>query len=214
MQPIKCFLLEPTDRVTRALRRFTYSSDEPDESERGTCPLRAKWGHDAQVPIEDGPAVWGDEGTYLIEPMQWPHDDPRWPTHCECGYEFQEDDQWQLSNDLIYRRADTGEEMTLRDAPAGAMWYAPWIRNTWQGPDGKCLIVRLPERRDWIVDSQASNCGMPDDPGQLRHHCWVRHGVPPEITVDKAGATCSAGAGSIATDKWHGFLRGGYLVVA
>ncbi len=210
MQPLKCFLLEPTDRVMRALRRYTSSDDNP-------CPLPGRWGHDAQVRIEDGPLLVSEDGprpTWRTEPPDWLHEDARWPTHCECGYKFQEDDPWQLFWEPIYTRKDTGEEMLLRDAPAGAMWYAPWLADIWAGPDGKCLMVRLPERHDWTVDGPAANCTMPDDAGQQRHHCWVRHGTPPQITVDKNGQTCNAGAGSIATGTWHGFLRNGYLVEA
>jgi len=59
------------------------------------------------------------------------------------------------------------------------------------------------------MDDRASNCGSRDDD---EHRCWVRHGEPPDLTVDKQGLTCTAGAGSIVTDTWHGFLRGGYLV--
>lgn len=44
------------------------------------------------------------------------------------------------------------------------------------------------------------------------HKCWVREGVPPRLTVGKNGVTCGAGAGSILTPKWHGFLRDGKLV--
>jgi hypothetical protein len=47
---------------------------------------------------------------------------------------------------------------------------------------------------------------MPDD-GE--HRCWVRHGEPPRITVDKNGPTCQAGAGSILAGDYHGFLRDG-----
>jgi hypothetical protein len=199
--------LEPKDQVSRALRRFTFGV-------KGTCPVQDTWGHDAKVSIEDGPRIEKEDGTYYTEPSEWPHDDPRWPTHCACGYEFQPDDHWQLAYEIIYVRADTGEEMSWADAPAGAMWYAPYLADVWAGPDGNCLIVRLPGRHDWTVDGPAANCTMPDDAGQKHHHCWVRHGEPPNITVDKNGKTCNAGAGSIATDTWHGFLRGGYLVIA
>lgn len=115
----------------------------------------------------------------------------------------------------IWRRVDTGEEFnSLNDVPAGGMWYAEWFDNHFSpqlGP-GKNLVVKTPGG-DWMVDSQASNCTMPDDTNQERHHCWVIHGTPPKITVNKNGVTCGAGAGSIMTSnkKYHGFLRDGYL---
>jgi hypothetical protein len=78
------------------------------------------------------------------------------------------------------------------------------------GPDGQCLIVRLPGNHDWMIDNRCNNCTLPDD---NVHKCWVRHGRPEDGTlhVDKDGVTCSAGGGSIDTGKWHGFLRNGYL---
>lgn len=129
----------------------------------------------------------------------------------------------------IYRRLDTGEEMTLSSAPVGAMWYADWYLPerfgsssgyVHAGPDGHVLVVKTPPApgRDWIVDSRCSNCDMPDDSS---HSCWVRHGDPRTglVTVDKNGNTCHAGAGSIGVwnrDRtgyiWHGFLRNGFLV--
>lgn len=140
-----------------------------------------------------------------------PHDDPRWPLVCSCGYGFAETDEWQFNRIPLYRRSDNGELITLRRAPVGAMWFAPWMSDNpeWQGPDGQTLVVQLPGNHGWIVDSRCSNCGSPQD---NVHKCWVRHGVPPDITVDKNGHTCNAGAGSIAIPGWHGFLQNGYLV--
>lgn len=116
----------------------------------------------------------------------------------------------------IYRRTDTGQLTTLHDAPVGAMWYADWYGAERRGPDGHYLVVRVPTNHDWCVDSRCSNCTLPNDDV---HRCWVRHGVPPVITVDKAGLTCKAGAGSLGVHggpnggyRWHGFLRNGYLV--
>lgn len=79
-----------------------------------------------------------------------------------------------------------------------------------RGEDGIYLMVRLPDGHDWAVDSEASNCTKPGEP----HHCWIRHGDPREcrVTVDKNGDTCAAGAGSIASPNWHGFLQNGVLV--
>lgn len=114
-------------------------------------------------------------------------------------------------HDSIWRRTDTGEEMLLHRFPAGAMWFAPWysdLGSDFNAPDGTSLIVKTPGG-DWMVDSRASNCTMKDD---KIHKCWVRHGQAPDITVDKNGVTCSAGAGSVIRGNYHGFLRGGFLV--
>lgn len=56
--------------------------------------------------------------------------------------------------------------------------------------------------------------GSPSYKDAKPHFCWVRHGTPPheKVHVDKSGVTCGAGAGSIATGSWHGFLHNGELV--
>lgn len=72
---------------------------------------------------------------------------------------------------------------------------------------GPHLIVVTPGG-PWNVSSRASNCGLPWD---YDHDCWIAHGAVPRITVDKAGRTCSAGAGSIQIGDFHGFLQDGRL---
>jgi hypothetical protein len=119
-----------------------------------------------------------------------------------------------------FHRTDTGEIFDrLGNCPPGAMWNAHWMLEgiTKPGgfvlggmpPDGRWLVVRLPNGHDWMIDSRCSNCTLPDDNA---HRCWVRHGEPPNLTVDKNGVMCSAGAGSIQGGDWHGFLRNGELV--
>jgi hypothetical protein len=100
-------------------------------------------------------------------------------------------------------------------APPGAMWFAEWMSDLAGGaflggrPADGWLVVRLPNGHDWMPDTRASNCTLPDDND---HRCWVRHGAPPNVTVDKNGRTCAAGAGSIASGSYHGFLQAGQLV--
>lgn len=112
----------------------------------------------------------------------------------------------------IYRRTDTGEEIeNLNELPSGAMWFADWYDNAYCVPQlAHVLVVKTPGG-DWIVDSQSSNCTMPDDRKQEKHHCWIIEGNLPNITVSKNGVTCRAGAGSILCGSYHGFLRNGYL---
>lgn len=102
-----------------------------------------------------------------------------------------------------------GRHLRMDELPIGAMWDAGWKKQ--KGADGLAIYVMLPGRQIWFVDGRCSNCSKPTD---LVHRCWVRHGIPPEITVDKNGDTCSAGAGSVIVPGWHGFLRNGYLVCA
>ena len=137
--------------------------------------------------------------------------DHRWPKKCpHCDYEFQQSDKWRLNLDILMKRSDGGPMTTLREAPVGAMYWMSWFEGTeFVGPDGRALGVVCPGPHVWHVDARASNCTKPDD---KKHKCWVRHGEVPNITVDKNGNTCNAGAGSSVVPGWHGFLRGGELV--
>jgi len=127
-------------------------------------------------------------------------------------------DHWQLFIESLYRRSDTGELTTIRHAPPGAIWNAPWMTKypQWTGADGLSLHFKGPDGREFSIDHRASNCTLPNDDV---HKCWIRHGTPPDITVDKragipgasAATTCGAGAGSFVSANWHGFLRNGHL---
>lgn len=186
----KCFLLTPTDRIRRSLRVY---------SER-VCTVRSEQICVARVILDDVPKG-------LVGSIEDFKDDPRWPAACEnCKAEFPEDSTQQLFTQTIYVD-ENDQKFTLNEAPAGAMWYADWLNNWHAGPDGRCLMVRTPGG-DWCIDSRANNCGLPDD---NVHRCWIRHGVPPKITVDKNGLTCNAGQGSIQSGDYHGFLQDGYL---
>jgi hypothetical protein len=206
MARIRCFLLEETERVAVYFRRYNSTAFK-----KGTCPVHDDY-HNASVRIEDE-LVEKDERGYIVNGSKpASHDDPRWPKICACGYIFRPEDEWQRDAHLLYWRRDTGEEMILRNAPPGAMWYAWWFDDIYQ-PQGKhCLVIRMPGGGEWIVDSQAKNCSMPEDRKQEKHHCWILHGDPPNVTVDKQGAsTCAAGSGSVQMQNWHGFLRNGFL---
>ncbi len=217
--PVQCFWLDPTDRVRLALRRYRSPErwDEASQAmvavERASCPLG--YMHEAKVPIGEAPIIWAEGAerrSYCAPEREQYAGDPRWPRQCACGEAFRDDDASQVFVDRIYRRVDTGAEITLREASAGAMWDAEWRLE--KGPDGRSLMVRLPDGHDWCVDGRASNCTLPNDD---EHRCWLRTGEPPRITVGKVAPgqrSCSAGAGSIATPNWHGFLRDGRLVLS
>lgn len=206
----RCFLLEPTPSAEIELRRYQTVPERP-------CPDGLGY-HDARRAIGTALARRTPDG--MIASLcgeKPPPSDPRWPTKCDhCDFVFNNEDSfsyfssqyWQMNQHVIYVRTDTAEQYTLPKAPVGAMWYADWMQ--WvTGPDGRCLVVRLPGNHDWTVDGRASNCAMP---GDSVHRCWIRHGTPPNVTVDKNGLTCQAGAGSIQTPTWHGYLRNGELV--
>lgn len=211
--PTATFWLEPTDEIAVGLRRYTH----------GEGGFDCAHGHHAALAYTGvEPAAFGESNGYrhLARRPDVDHADPAWPSECDrgCGYRFTDADEWQSWQELVYRRTDTGQPRVLHrsapapDAPAaepGASWDAWWMPEGWAGPDGLHVMVRLPNGRDWHVDGQASNCTRPGEP----HKCWIRHGDPrkAELTVDKDGDTCSAGAGSIAAGDYHGFLRGGWL---
>ncbi|GAC1521610.1 MAG: hypothetical protein NVS3B1_06000 [Marmoricola sp.] len=204
------FWLERTDQMAWGLRR--YSNREP---------IGGDGYHSALVYLEVRPAVIGPDG-YRLPAEDVDHSDPRWPTKCsECAYTFVDGDHWQVWTEGIWVRSDTGERFVLHQsapatslgipsAPPGACWDAHWMGDWAKGPDGICLMVRLPNGHDWMVDAEASNCTRP---GDRSHRCWVRSGDPRtgSVTVGKDGETCSAGAGSIAAGDYHGFLTGGVL---
>lgn len=208
MARIRCFLLVPTGNVRVWLRRY-HSPHTLDEDVCQRCGSDGY--HDARLQYTDEPEV-RNEKNYICngqKPLP-PHDDPNWPVQCACGYIFREEDRWQRFVEQLFRRADTGEEMTIADAPDGAMWYAPWMDQFQVPQDGHNLIVKTPGG-EWDIDSQSRNCAMPEDRRQEKHHCWIRIGEPPNVTVGKDGPTCAAGAGSIQCGNYHGFLRNGVL---
>lgn len=204
----KTFWLEPLDSALVGCRRYHSSTDA-----NATCPNPKNGGyHQALTDLGVAPIMRRvDDGRSWEKPIyDWPaHDDPRWPTHCICGYIFTDGDARQEWYEPQYRRTDTGELTTLRRAAPGAMWDAWWMP-AWRDADGIALMVRLPNGDDWSVDSEASNCTRR---GDRAHKCWIRHGDPrtEPVTVDKNGETCAAGAGSVQSRDYHGFLRAGEL---
>jgi hypothetical protein len=136
-------------------------------------------------------------------------DSANWPAHCKfCGAPVPEDAKTCAGTKSIY---DSGSD---KPEP-GDMFYAQmhepeeFCYAGWENCDGKHLHVVLPNGRNWDIDSRASNCTMPQD---KTHRCWVRHGEPSNVHVDKNGHTCQAGAGSILSGDYHGFLHNGELV--
>lgn len=214
----KCFWIEPVlpERVVLSMRRFRHSWADGSE-----CPGRLGY-HNASIQIGEAAPEWESIDTRHV--LSWrsenstlSHDDPRWPQFCEgCGLRFEENDEWQVNQDLIYVRVETGETRALRDweNEPGAMWDADWCHDWRTGPDGLSLMVVCPGGGVWFIDGPAKNCTNPSD---TAHRCWVRVGEPPNITVGKLAprqTTCGAGAGSIQTHNYHGFLVNGVFTPA
>lgn len=197
---VACFVITASDLARQGLRR--YGAFTPDKKHYHSA---VNW-LPGTVPVIHLP-----EGCHRYDTMEAPpKDDPRWPTRCECGYEFVDGDHWQVAGDRWYKREDNGLYLSLRKAPPGAMYDATWLHGhkRWVGLDGAAWHVVCPNGCTWHIDGQASNCTMPNDDV---HKCWVRHGKAPNFTVDKNGTTCAAGAGSIICGDYHGFLQNGSL---
>jgi len=181
---IQCFFMEPTDEAEGFLRRFVFSTVAK------TCSRKFGY-HNASLSI--GQMPWGGKDLLGYQVEDLPHDDPRWPTTCPCGYVFQEEDQWQFNIRRLHRRTDTGELMTLGEAPPGAMWHADWYPTT-VGPDGHNLVVKTPAG-DWLIDAPSSSGGH-----------WTRTGTPPLVTASPSIVIGDANHG------FHGWLRDGRLI--
>lgn len=208
----RCFLVTPTQFVERSLRRYhTYSAATPVDGQHSY--------HNAKrfldIVAEHTDTEVGDIPTLAQRTTL------DFPIKCEsCDYLFTDTDAWQIFTSRLWEGVDpNGVKVTasLRDMPIGAMWDAYWCGDCWKGLDGKSYTVKIPpDGHDWSIDAVASNCDAHDD---REHRCWIRHGVAPNLTVDKdcssdasAVRTCKAGAGSIQTPQWHGFLTKGVLV--
>lgn len=200
--PVQTYWLDNTEFGNITLGAYTSQDEAP-------CPAYeyGHWGH-AKLPRMaesdyDSKALWADPAT-------------PWPTICErCGTDFSSEN-WRRSSGFehLYVCKVTGEELLLRDAMPGALYFAPWLDTIFTPQREHCINVVLPDGTTWTIDAQASNCSIPDDHRQLQHHCWVIDADCDleHLTVGKNGPTCAAGAGSIQTDKWHGFLQNGFLV--
>lgn len=215
---VKCFYVEFNNFALVSLRR--YSAGNPDAA-NNSCSGPYGY-HNARVPYKLIPAgINKERGHYdYLEIVQRPDNKSElWnPVNkCKyCDYQFTEQDEYQVFHEIQYIcKADSTIHYLAEHTP-GMMWDSWWYRRTpepkpglvYCGPDGLTLTVYCPDGGQWTIDGRASNCTLPKD---NEHRCWVRHGVPPMITVDKNGHTCDAGAGSIISPNgnYHGFLQNG-----
>jgi len=177
--------------------------------------LRQYWGdacsgmgcHNAMLKLQDliHPVVEGATKEHHGGNVE-DYPEEMWPKVCEdCGAPVPPDAKRQVFNHRLYNSPSGRPER-------GNLWYAHWMPLTWpwENKTDWHLMAMCPDGWEWNIDSRASNCTMKED---KKHRCWVRHGNPETdpIHVDKAGVTCQAGAGSIQTPTWHGFLHHGYF---
>lgn len=180
MSDVACHFLEQLPRIRRSLRR--YSGDRK-------CP-NGPFGYcNAEVPLDD----IDYPVRAVIESFFIPHGDLRWPKGCPvCGVPFVDADTWQVFVDTLHRRSGTGEIVALRQAQPGDMWDAYWMPYT-KNADGRCLVVKLPNGHDWMIDGPSQ---QHPEPG-----AWTRTGTPPNISASP----------SILAADYHGWLRNGVL---
>lgn len=114
---------------------------------------------------------------------------------------------WRPGFDQVGLKLEPGDIFFAPSPHEGGR--CPDVIGGWTNCSGEHLHVVLPNGHIWNVDERAANCTMPED-GE--HRCWVRHGDPPHITVNKDGNTCAAGRGSVKSGDFHGYLIDGKLV--
>lgn len=178
-------IAEPSGRWQRNLRRYKPGTD-------GVSNCTAGIYHNANVIVGEIPATEaaGAAGD------NWPHDDPRWPAACTCGYEFTPEDHWQRIDREVYRLPD-GREFVLSptfgcEIPPGTMIRAGWY-DEYAGRPGESWLVILPDGGQWITTQQATGGGH-----------WTVTGTPPLITA-------SPSIWHNAPGGWHGWVRAGFL---
>lgn len=208
---VKIFPILDTGFESASLRRYASGS---------TCSeVDGNGYHNAHTALGRRPAQ-KHVRSFAGREEAYAHSD-KWPTHCACGYEFVDEDDYQEFTQSLY--ADiSGKEWSLRDAPPGAYWFAPWIFNSkaYQDPnhpkheeeklrrqrglEGKShLAIRYYEEWAAIRDPVVVSCPNGDEwlidsianngPG------WTVTGQLPLITVSP----------SIQTGRYHGFLQEG-----
>lgn len=159
--------------------------------------------------------------------------DDRWPMkcdHCEatvpvvadvlctcgCGEMVRPDGapRRQIFRKTLY---GTPDGSWIGEPQPGDLFFADWYHSGgtqchyWNNCTGQHLICILPNGDTWDTNSRASNCTMQED---KTHRCWVVKGDPSKgepVHVSKEGPTCAAGAGSIVSGNYHGFLHHGQL---
>lgn len=188
MQSVTCFLLQPTGVQAEYLRRYCDGENEK-------CPGRYGY-HNGMFHIGNNPES--------VRTDQPDHSHANWPKKCDhCNYQFKESDHWQVFRENLFKRSDTGEVLTLGNAPAGAMWLASWMPEGFGSVHFKALpeetrrkghvILKCPGGHDWDIDSNSTNGDG-----------WSRSGEPPNITARPSILFP-------VPNGYHGFLTGGVL---
>lgn len=193
------------------------------EDDRSACPNSYGTGqpgtyHNAYRELGQHPAIeawdhWAEPAYYAAE---------EWPTACTfCGAPVPAVGEpvvggigYDLTRQVNTRRLYAHNGGPLGDLEVGDLFYLPCNRGDggcpwWDNCPGQHLNAVLPHGATWDIDSRASNCTLK---GDRLHRCWIKAGRAEDgtLTVNKAAqppeTTCAAGAGSIQSGAWHGYL--------
>lgn len=195
--PWNCFVVVETGMSAAWLRRFKWGSRNVNDSDNRCPEMPGDYSyHTVRVPIEPVPTIKTAEGFYAETRVADYKSDIRWPTHCACGYEFKDDDNWQVFTHALLRRVDgVPGEWPMNELPAGALLESPWLGEGWVGPDGKKLTAMCPPggamSHLWHMDGPSSGGGR-----------WTRQGGIDDISSLSVSP-------SILTPTYHGFLTNG-----
>lgn len=185
---VECFWVEPNGRALRTLRRYRRGEEKCSQNRMGY--------HTTTVEIGDFDVIWNhlEDGTQVVAAIDNAEyaDDPRWPTHCVCGYKYTEEDHWQASQEPIYASADGRQAWTSpaygRQPTPGAMFDTFW-RPELRKEDGLAISAVCPNGQVWCIDDHATQ----------GDGFWTRTGEPPMLTVSP----------SIVAGDYHGHLQNG-----
>ena len=185
---VTCFLIKAVGVDRLSLRRYSTSNNPTVCGGAGY--------HNAHVFLKDEPASFEASTGYAGEP---PKADARWPRACRCGYTFMDTDAYQIFRRALYARLEDSKEVfTLDEAPPGAMWNADWMPSGHHGPDGLCLVLKLPGDHEWMIDGPSKDGGH-----------WTRTGTAPKLTASPSILVPGAPGQPCL---YHGWLRDGVLV--
>jgi len=184
MSEYQCFMVEETKQKWHSYTRF----------EKGPCAVHGEY-HSATRYVDDTP---DDLAPGIEEAMM--------PATCKCGHAFGPH-SGSTSAGQWYRDPRDGSTFRhIAQAPAGAMWYAPYLleHGRWslspeyiRDHEGKRppVVVQLPAGGAWCVDEQFRS------DGKLAGKGWTVTGEVPLLTARP----------SILTPRYHGWLTDGVL---
>jgi hypothetical protein len=189
---IECLFFARTEQIKRTLRRWTFGDGEHPHDK---CEASGYGYHNAHSPFDVRVAVRLPNGCFPVQ-LGPARTDPRWPQRCACGYQFQDDDEWQVFVEWLYRHPQTGALVIESEFPLGAMWWVDHYPASFDSKlhaergGGPHLFVKTPGG-PWDIDAKSSNGDG-----------WTRTGTPPHITAHPS---------ILIEGRYHGWLKDGVL---